>query len=64
VLGAFSVGVKWLGHEADPALLSAAEVKNELSSMSTSPCACMACAVTAFKTDLKYGEQFCNTLTA
>jgi len=56
VLGAFSVGVKWLGHEADPALPSAADVKNELSNMSPSPCACMACAMTAFKTYLKYGE--------
>lgn len=56
VLGAFSVAVKWLGYEADPALPSAAEVKNELSNMSPSPCACMACAVAAFKADLKYGE--------
>jgi len=36
VLGAFYVGVKWLGHEADPTLPSAAEVKNELSNMSPS----------------------------
>jgi len=56
VLGAFSVAVKWLGYEADPALPSAAELKNELSNMSPSPCACMACAVAAFKADLKYGE--------
>jgi len=50
VLGTFSVGVKWLGHEADHALPSAAEVKKELSNMSPPPCAFMACAVMAINT--------------
>jgi len=48
LLGTFSVGVKWLGHEADHAFPSAAEVKNELSNMSPPPC-----AVAAIKTCLK-----------
>jgi hypothetical protein len=58
VLGAFYVEVKWLGHEADRTLPSAAEVKNELSNTSPPSCPFITCTVTAVKTCLKYGEQF------
>jgi len=52
VLGAFYVGIKWLGHEANHTFPSAAEVKNELSNTSPPLCAFMACAVTTIKFDV------------
>jgi hypothetical protein len=58
--GAFSLGVKWLGHEADHSPPSSAEVKNAWSYTST-PSICLHGVVLSKKKKKKHRDNFTFT---